>query len=368
MRRYQCSGCVYRYPEPDDVNRVNALASTVDAMRVWQIKQILPKLVGLPIHVNHQIKAKLYDVNTGALIAPQYQQAVTGVRPLGYVTTAWLDAKNGLHWSGELEFGPDDTELMQMYLCGLLPECSLHHTVSSPYQAHTITPVEISICHKGYRQGTTIYTGGDTATYMRNTGFVAIKAMENPTDLMVQCASRLAVLEQQVLDHGVTIQTQQHVISGKDAEILEIKASRSKEIADLNARIEENVSRENAVMAARMLMYDQLCGQVIPGHPGSMPITIMANSSSSTVEQSRKYGEQIDAAIVQLRATANKRQRVEEAVTKFDTVIARTAASAVAPVATHRVSVPYEVGQLKDMMGHRDHTVRISDPTVRKRE
>lgn len=366
MRRYQCSGCVYRYPEPDDVNRVNALASTVDAMRVWQIKQILPKLIGLPIHVNHQIRATLYDVNTGAQIAPQYQQAVTGVRPLGYVTNAWLDARNGLHWSGELEFGPDDTELMQMYLCGLLPECSLHHTVTSPYQAHQITPVEISICHKGYRKGTTIYTGGDTATYMRNTGFVEIKAMENSTDLVV----RLAVLEQQVLEHGVTIQSQQHVISGKDAEILEIKASRSREIADLTARIEENINRENAVMAARMLMYDQLCGQVIPGHPGSMPITIMANSSSSTVEQSRKYGEQIDAAIVQLRATANKRQRVEEASTKFDAVIAKTATptSAVAAVATNRVSMPYEVGPLKDMMGHRDHIVRISDPTVRKRE
>lgn len=63
-----------------------------------------------------------------------------------------------------------------------------------------MTAVEISLCHKGARRGTTVYTGGDTAAYMRNTGYVA-RSMDLTNlvpvgaDLMIECARREGVLQ-----------------------------------------------------------------------------------------------------------------------------------------------------------------------------
>ena len=53
------AGCVYRTPEPDDVHKPLAIASTLDALRVWQVKAMMPQMIGLPVHVNHAVKTTL---------------------------------------------------------------------------------------------------------------------------------------------------------------------------------------------------------------------------------------------------------------------------------------------------------------------
>ena len=109
----------------------------------------------------------------------------------------WLDARNGLHWSASLAFAPDESDLLSMYDSGLLPECSLQHRISDVYKTHRIHPVEISICHKGMRPGSNIYTGGDTGLYMRNTGYKgkSMSELVPPAgDIVIQCANKVRFL------------------------------------------------------------------------------------------------------------------------------------------------------------------------------
>lgn len=163
-----CCGCAYRFPEPDDDKHPRLAASSYDTLRKWQLREMAPKLVGLPVFINHEMG----DNSSSNSI-------VTGNRALGKITHAWVDTQDGsLHWVGKLTFLPEDRLVMSMYNAGLIPMCSLQHTVSDlnrpPY---VITPIEISICHRGRRPGTHISRGGNPETYMRNNGYVAIKAM-----------------------------------------------------------------------------------------------------------------------------------------------------------------------------------------------
>ena len=123
------------------------------------------------------------------------QQAISGARPLGNVAAAWMDARNGLHWTATLYFAEDETDLLNMYDSGLFPECSLQHRISDVYRTHGIHPLEISICHKGMRPGSNIYTGGDTPMYMRLTGYKITdmaNALVPPSgDILIECANKV---------------------------------------------------------------------------------------------------------------------------------------------------------------------------------
>ena len=124
------------------------------------------------------------------------QQAISGQRPLGIVNDVWMDARNGLHWTATLCFADDETDLLRMYDSGLLPECSLQHGISDAYKKHIIYPIEISIVHKGMRPGSTIYTGGDTNVYMRNTGYTTSRTMSSSLvpaagDILIECANKV---------------------------------------------------------------------------------------------------------------------------------------------------------------------------------
>ena len=64
--RYECSGCMYRYPEPDHPTKPRALASDMRSLRISQLRLLIPRLVGLPIHINHRVNTLLRDPTTGA--------------------------------------------------------------------------------------------------------------------------------------------------------------------------------------------------------------------------------------------------------------------------------------------------------------
>ena len=197
MELRQCAGCVYKTPERDDPLRPNAIATTTESLRVWQCRAMLPDLIGLPIYINHSINMTLTDPATGQTVRPELQQAVTGNRPLGTVTHAWMNAANSVFWAGVLRFQPEDRDLLCMYTCGLMPECSLQHTIRDVFRTHVITPIEISICHRGRRPGSDIYIGGDVEAYMRNTGYTAIRPMSDlqipaGADIIIQCANKVA--------------------------------------------------------------------------------------------------------------------------------------------------------------------------------
>lgn len=187
MTQRACCGCVYRFPEKNDPWRPRAVASTVDALREWQVAELVGQLPGLPVHVNHHMAAPTAAPN-----------AVAGSRALGSIARAWLDGAGALHWTATLTFLAADRDLLHMYDCGLLGACSLKHIVINPFTTHTVVPVEVSLCHRGRRPGTSVYTGGDVAAYMRNNGCPAIAATMDPVivppsaDIMIEAANKVA--------------------------------------------------------------------------------------------------------------------------------------------------------------------------------
>ena len=52
---------MYRTPEPDDVYNPTAIASTLDGLRVWQVRKLVPLLASIPVHVNHRVNTTLLD-------------------------------------------------------------------------------------------------------------------------------------------------------------------------------------------------------------------------------------------------------------------------------------------------------------------
>ena len=52
-----------------------------------------------------------------------------------------MDASCAVFWSGVLEFRRSDSELLCMYLAGLLPCCSLSHTIN--LLTHVVIPIEV---------------------------------------------------------------------------------------------------------------------------------------------------------------------------------------------------------------------------------
>lgn len=52
-----------------------------------------------------------------------------------------MDVNCAVFWSGVLEFHSSDAELLCMYVAGLLPCCSLSHTIN--LLTHAIVPIEV---------------------------------------------------------------------------------------------------------------------------------------------------------------------------------------------------------------------------------
>ncbi len=272
-----CCGCAYRFPEPDNGTRL--AASSYDTLRQWQLREMAPRLIGLPVFINHEM---------GDNDAPR-TSIVKGNRALGHITHAWVDPKDGsLHWIGLLTFLPEDRIVMTMYDAGLIPMCSLQHTVSELHRPpYIITPIEISICHRGRRPGTYIYRGGNIDAYMRNNGYgVIVKAM---ADIVLPDSTALFAEAARVTEANV-----RH--AADNAEIVNLRAKlqiAQEEKSELSKTI---LAHESAISMHQAEALDELneakaiftamAHQVFPDTFDSIilpPISIAASSTRSDI-------------------------------------------------------------------------------------
>ena len=172
MPKYAVAGCAYRHPAKDDPGRYHAPPVEYEDLREWHLHAIAPHMVGLPIKINHYMDGVLHDHSTGASITPETQTGLAGARAVGKVTRAWVNKQNkGLYWTGEIEFTEHEKFLDWLYTSGYIAHCSLHHTVTDAFRSHKVRLVELSLCHRGKRPGTTIHGRSDIAAYMRNNGY-----------------------------------------------------------------------------------------------------------------------------------------------------------------------------------------------------
>ena len=301
---YSISGCAYQTPEPNDPNRPFAIATNPRSLRVWQIRAFLPQLVGLPIYVNHKINITLYDPITHEAIPANKQCAITGVRPLGTITHAWMHL-DALHWSGTVEFFPEDAELLAIYEMGMLTECSLQHSVTDMYASHIIRPLEISICFKGERPGSFVYRGGDTAAYMRANGYFDIQmsfpVIDVPAEVnaMIKAAARITALEEQIALNVAA--------AAADAAVaIALKA----ENVQLRILIDDNTADQRAAMAGRLAVYGSLCEQFVPGFTNS-PVYVMASADKlHTAAEFREFATKLETAITLLQQAQQAKLKV----------------------------------------------------------
>lgn len=211
-----------------------------------------------------------------------------------------MDARNGLHWTATLYFAEDETDLLNMYDSGLFPECSLQHRISDVYRTHGIHPLEISICHKGMRPGSTIYTGGDTPMYMRLTGYKITdmaNALVPPSgDILIECANKVWV-KYKVGANDVQVASFQDAHT-KDAQRI---AELEEKLKEAQERVNEYALDEQAADAAKITLYNSLSSQLFHGHPGLPPILIAANSTPDQRQQTKKFSAGLDAANEKLR-------------------------------------------------------------------
>jgi len=303
-----CCGCAYRYPEPDDVDRPRLAASSFDTLRQWQLQEMAPKLIGLPVYINHEMGSK--DAPPGSI--------VMGNRALGIIRRAWVDPKDGsLHWIGELTFMPADSLVLAMYNAGLMPMCSLQHTVSDIHRPpHVITPIEISICHKGRRPGTYICRDGDTAAYMRNNGYnVIIKAMASIPDIVLPDST--ALFEEAA---RVTASNARQVADSNEILTLRMKLQQANDeknkMGETIATQEGTIRQHQAALEADMheaeTLFREFAKQVFPDTFHEIilpPISISASFStrSEILERTKKIkkaNESMQARLAALQTIA----------------------------------------------------------------
>jgi hypothetical protein len=192
------AGCAYRTPEPNDPADLRKPPTDHVNLRAWQVCQICPLLIGLPIRVNH--------ATDGVIVAPvdvrhpngTYtrqgekmslpKSVISGGLPLGTITYAWVDRSTySLHWIGKIEYESEITPtdftgplLHQLIQDNKYPYCSLQHY---PMTGATFAvPVEISICHVPRRPSTLVrWKEEQIPEYMRNTNITDyIVAMSDP--------------------------------------------------------------------------------------------------------------------------------------------------------------------------------------------